>query len=377
MDRSLSRSHTHARSPSWLITAATLTLLCACGGERGDDVLVPGTDNTAPSEVRLTWFGLANWTFKIGDLNIMMDGYMTRIPPGYFQGGSDGLAYTRAPWPVDQGAVRWSHSVLSNKPGSPINLVLTGSSQFDHSFDTAYWASLTKATVIGSRSTCYQLQAQGIPLEQCKPVYGGETFRLNKYVTMRVVRWTHDGSEQYAPRELQHVPTPDADGKLKGGALEDFPNGGGSRGYLFTVKTASKTTLSFFVTDSGAPQGLTVDQITDGINYGKPIERLALAMRGARLKSVDLWIGAGGHAVAAIIAPVLKPRAYVVNHIGNVFVPFEQGNTSPFRDTRLATWLAAKNIALVPPLQYLDAFVLDANGVRPVDNMPMKKMYGF
>jgi hypothetical protein len=31
----------------------------------------------------------------------------------------------------------------------------------------------------------------------------------------------------------------------------------------------------------------------------------------------------------------------------------------------------------VPPLQYLDAFVLDDAGFRPVDNTPMKRVYGF
>ena len=34
-------------------------------------------------------------------------------------------------------------------------------------------------------------------------------------------------------------------------------------------------------------------------------------------------------------------------------------------------------LALVPPAQYLDAFVLDANGYRAVDNAPMKAKYGF
>jgi L-ascorbate metabolism protein UlaG (beta-lactamase superfamily) len=370
-----------ARFATWLACAAALALLTSCGGDDGD-VLVPGTDKHAPSEVRMTWFGVANWTFKIGDLNIMMDGYMTRIPQDYFYGGGGGLAYTKAPWPIDTASVSKIDRVLSAAPGSPVNLLLTGHSHFDHSFDTAYWASLTKATIVGSRTTCYQVQAHGISSDQCKSVYGGETIRLNKYVTMRVVRWNHSGShelnpEQHDPIELQQVPTPDANGNLKGGVAEDFPNGGGNRGYLFTVKTAHRGTLTFFVTNSGAPQDLTTDNITDGINYGKPIDSLARAMSGARLKGVDVWVGAGGQPVAAITVPVLKPKAYVPNHLGSFFVPFEQANTSPFRDTTLATWLAANNIDLVPPLQYLDAFVLDDAGFRPVDNTPMKRVYGF
>jgi hypothetical protein len=199
---------------------------------------------------------------------------------------------------------------------------------------------------------------------------------------MRVVRWNHSGThelnpEQHDPIELQKVPTPDAAGNLRGGVAEDFPNGGGNRGYLFTVKTASNGQLTFFVTNSGAPQDLVTDNITDGINYGKPIDSLKAAMASAGLSAVDLWIGAGGQPVASLAVPVLKPKAFVPNHLGSFFTPFAQGNTAPFNDATLTGYLATNNIALLVPKQYFDAYVLDANGFRQVYNQAMKQAYGF
>lgn len=381
-----------AWTPSTLIVAALLFALPGChsgdddkgggGGTAPDTVLLPNTGAVAPTEVRMTWFGIANWTFKIGDVNIMMDGYMSRIPQDYFYGGGGGLAFTKAPWPIDRPAVDKINHVLSSGPGSPINLLLTGHSHFDHSFDTPYWAQITKAPIVGSRTTCFQNQALGVPEKQCTTVYGGETIVLNKYVTMRVVRWNHSGShelnpEQHDPVELQKVPTPDANGNLRGGVAEDFPNGGGNRGYLFTVKTADNGQLSFFVTNSGAPQDLVTDNITDGINYGKPLDSLKTAMANAGLGSVDVWIGAGGQPVASLTLPVLKPKAYVPNHLGSFYVPFEQGNTSPFTDATLTSQLILNNIGLEVPAQYLDAWVLDATGFRKADNTAMKQAYGF
>jgi L-ascorbate metabolism protein UlaG (beta-lactamase superfamily) len=178
------------------VAAALLALgVYGCGGDDNSSnvveastvQLVPATGKTAPTEVRMTWFGVSNWTFKIGDLNIMMDGYMSRIPQDYFSGGGGGLAVTKAAWPIDKAGVDKVNGVLGSGTGSPINLLLTGHSHFDHSFDTPYWAQATKAPVVGSRTTCFQTQAQNVPAQQCTTVYGGETIQLNNYVNLSSV----------------------------------------------------------------------------------------------------------------------------------------------------------------------------------------------
>jgi hypothetical protein len=371
-----------SRVPSFALAAAALFstfFIAACA--HTDGLNLPSGE--APRAIRMTYFGISNWTFQIGKLNILMDGYMSRIPQDYFSGGGGGLAVTKAGWPIDKAAVDKVNATLAAAPGQPIDLILTGHSHFDHTFDTPYWAKLTGAPVIGSQTTCYQMQALGVPAKQCTVVNGGETIRLNEYVTMRVVLWNHSGThatnpEQHDPVELTAVPKPDANGNLRGGVAEDFPNGGGNRGFLFTVRTASGKPINFFVTNSGSPADLETDTLVNGaINRGSPIASLKKTMADANLTSVDLWIGAGGAPVAALTVPVLHPKVFVQNHLGSFFMPFEKGLTPAFNDATLTTYLAQQNIALMPPVQYLDAFVLDTNGFRPVDNAAMKAVYKF
>ena len=78
--------------------------------------------------------------------------------------------------PPDTAAVREVFDAIGGK--AAVKLLLTGHSHFDHSFDTATWAKLSGARVIGSPTTCLQMRAAGIPARRCTPVYGGEKFTL-------------------------------------------------------------------------------------------------------------------------------------------------------------------------------------------------------
>ena len=68
---------------------------------------------------------------------------------------------------------------------SRISLLLTGHSHFDHSFDTATWSRLTNAPIIGSKTTCLQAQAAGLPQTRCREVLGGERIDIAAGVWMR------------------------------------------------------------------------------------------------------------------------------------------------------------------------------------------------
>ncbi|MEO7668743.1 MAG: thrombospondin type 3 repeat-containing protein, partial [Polyangia bacterium] len=253
------------------------------------------------SHVDITWLSISNVYYELGPLNIMTDGYITRIPMSNFFGGRGGLAFTHTPNLPDVAAVRRVLDVL----GGPlkVNLLLTGHSHFDHSFDTATWSALTGARIIGSKTTCFQAIAQQIASDHCRVVVGGERFTLAEGVTMRVVRWNHSGDatsnpEQHNPIELNAVPIPDpATGGLHGGVSEDFPNGGGGRGYLFTVQ-GSDGPFSWFFQNSASAGDLEAPIVIDGVDYGAPLQNLRAAMADAGLDSVDLWIGTGGAAVA-------------------------------------------------------------------------------
>ena len=123
-----------------------------------------------PDHVSITWMSVTNIYYEIGSLHILTDGFISRIPREEFYGGGGGYAFTR-------------HSHVPNAPavervldalGGPtaVSLLLTGHSHWDHSFDTATWSKLTGAPIIGSKTTCLEAMAQGLPEDRCQPIFG-------------------------------------------------------------------------------------------------------------------------------------------------------------------------------------------------------------
>jgi hypothetical protein len=333
-----------------------------------------------PDHVDITWMSIANMHYQIGALGVLTDGYITRIPESQFHGGGGGYAYTSKPWKPDVAAVS---RVLDAIGGADkVQLLLTGHSHWDHSFDTATWSKLTGAPVIGSRTTCFETQAENLPAERCRAIYGQEKIELADGVTMRVVRWNHSGDpaknwEQHDPVELTDIPRQDpATGGLKAGVAENFPNGGGNRGFLFTVD-GPQGRYSWYFHDSASAVDLDVPIVIDGVDYGAPIENLKKAMRDAGLDSVDLWIGTGGVAVAQLIVPVLKPKAHIPVHWDGLWQPFEAGMPWVFSDPADEDYLAKAGVNLLKPAQYMDKWRLDKAGIKPVPNSSAKSALGF
>src|SRR5215208_5790352 len=228
-------------------------LLLVCGSISFVDTTWLWAASKKPQHVLLTWMSVTNWLCEVGDTRIVTDGYITRIPQEAFSGVSFATA---VPTKQDEPAIRRLIDALGSS--GKIDFILTGHSHFDHSFDTAVWAKLTGARIIGSRSTCLQAVAQGIPSSQCTAVEGGEVFPLGEHLSVRVVRWNHSGDVAtpmgrvlYTPLELMKSPpaTSATDG-LRPGTLQDFPNGGGARAYLFTITTTAGP-VSWFYSNTG------------------------------------------------------------------------------------------------------------------------------
>lgn len=72
-----------------------------------------------------------------------------------------------------------------------------------------------------------QAQAEGLPVDRCTAVVGGERLTLSDGVVLRVIRWNHSGDpaanpEQHNPVELAAVPRPDpVTGGLRAGVDRD------------------------------------------------------------------------------------------------------------------------------------------------------------
>jgi hypothetical protein len=198
---------------------------------------------------------------------------------------------------------------------------------------------------------------------------------------MYVIRWNHSGDpaqnpEQHAPVELAAVPTPDAAGALRAGVAEDFPNGGGNRAYLFTLN-APAGRLSWLFTDSASAVDLREPIIVGGKNYGAPLENLRAAMKSAGIDSVDLWIATGGKAVAELVLPVLRPKAYLPVHWDGLYGAFKAGPPQPYADAALETLLTQAGVRRIVPNQYMDRWRLDRNGIHTLENDSVKRKLGF
>ena len=349
-----------------------IALVSAC-----TSAVIPG-GHPAPDHVDLTWMSITNMYFEIASLGVVVDGYITRVPQDIFIGAS--LERTRVPVKPDSAAVARVLSALGGP--SKVNVLLTGHSHFDHSFDTGAWSMLTGARVIGSKTTCYQVIAQRVPRERCSIVNGGEKIVLADGVTIWVVRWNHSGDPavnpvQHNPLELDAEPGVDpATGGLRVGLAEDFPNGGGNRAYLFVVD-GPHGRFSWFFQNSASPVDLATPIIVAGVNYGAPIENLKAAMRAAGLTFVDLWIGTGGGAVAEMVLPVIKPKAFLPVHWDGLWGAFEAGVTKPYSDPATEAVLTKAGVRLLRPTQYMDKWRLDRDGVRSLENSAVKTALGF
>ena len=355
-----------------LIATAALALSCAFAGAA----------QAAPPTVEMTWMSIANWYFKIGDKRILMDGYITRVPETQFTAApsypKDMYTFTKGGYGVDLPSITKVRDAMVGN--DKVDLLLVGHSHWDHSWDTPAWSRLTGAPMIGGNSSCLQANAQGVMGAQCRSVSGGETILLGDGITMRVVRWNHSGDLtnpiQHFARELYRPPVPDANGNLRAGVGEDYPNGGGNRAFLFTVDSPEGQ-LSFFVNNSASAFDLDKDIVVDGVSYGSPLGNLAAAMNDAGLTKVDAWIATGGKAVAELVVPVLHPRTYLPSHWDGLFNPFWPGMPYPFKDDALLSYLDAERVAFMRPTQYFDKYQLSKSGVAMVDNRAVKGKLGF
>jgi hypothetical protein len=347
---------------------------------------IPGADGQAspaagagPEHVDITWLSVTNVHYRIGARGVLTDGYVSRIPQSAFYGGGGGLAYSRSAYRPDSALVARVLGALGGP--SSIDLLLTGHSHFDHSFDTPTWSELTGAPIVGSRTTCYQAIASRIPASRCTVVEGGESIQLADGVTMWVIRWNHSGDsatnpEQHDPVELAAVPVPDpATGGLRPGVAEDFPNGGGGRAFLFAVD-GPRGRFSWFYQNSASAADLHLPIVVDGVDHGAPLENLRRAMRDAGLDSVDLWIGGAGPPVVELVLPVIRPKAFLPLHWDSFWAPLLAGLQAPFSNPALEQQLAASGVALLRPGQYMDRWRLDRDGVRPMENTAVKRALG-
>jgi hypothetical protein len=75
--------------------------------------------------------------------------------------------------------------------------------------------------------------------------------------------------------------------------------------------------------------------------------------------------------------PILRPRNYLPVHWDGLFGAFADGVPRPYADSSLERLLDASRVRLIKPIQYMDKWRLDRDGIRSIDNSATKKALGF
>lgn len=338
----------------------------------------------APDAVVLTWLSVTNWLVEAGDTRILLDAYLTRVDRRLVaaDGTSSGTAAT------DTADLR--RRLGPALPAGRADWVLIGHAHWDHAFDAPALARLTGARLGGARTVCHQAVALGLDADRCAPLEGGEVFEAGPGVRVRVVRWHHSGDPSSdegrrlsAPLELRAPPAVDpATGGLRPGFLEDYPLGGGARGYLIMAETDTGP-VAIFWSNTGNPAawddvpptdsawfraaGVDIAHLEWNVADRPTRQALAEALRAEGLDGVDLWIGFGGADHVAQVAPVLRPRALIPQHWDDFWVPMDDGPGATFDAEPLAPVLRDAGLRLLVPTRYYERFRVTTEATRPVE----------
>lgn len=116
--------------------------------------------------ITLDWLGTATWRLTIGELVVLLDAYMDRVPD--------------AP-PVG----------LTANEVTKADYVLVGHSHFDHLAGAEVIAQNTGARIIASHESCRVMTEKGVDRAQLMPSSGGERWRLADGITVRVFPSIH------------------------------------------------------------------------------------------------------------------------------------------------------------------------------------------
>ncbi|MHA7869837.1 MAG: MBL fold metallo-hydrolase [Salipiger thiooxidans] len=297
--------------------------------------------------IRMTWFGITNWFYEFGDTGVLVDGVVSPFSEDDAKPNPDQVA--RVLEAMDR--------------GTGVDMIFVGHDHRDHTFDTVEWARQTGAPVYTSAVACEGMISDGLPEDQCTPVYGGETIDVDANTTVRVVRWSHSFRCDA-----------DSNGGTEG--IETF-------GFLFKHETADGP-ISWFMTDSGAggPE-LVTNRIVDGTDYGAPLANLADAVRDADLTGFDLWQGGPESRVvnqARVLVPVFDIKYFMPQHYG-ARGGFDLGTGLHYAfDTaempKLTALMEERGVEPFVSQNYFDAYVYSASGLERVDNAEVKTALG-
>jgi hypothetical protein len=331
--------------------AAIASLIAACGGGGSG-----GVNPNIPTEIRTTWFGISNFHYQVGKTGFILDGEVVNS-------GS-------APSPT---AVAKALTALRKR--GTVDYFLVGHEHGDHALQIPEYAKQTGKPIYAPAAVCQKVAAYGNPASQCTTIKGGETFSLDEYTTVRVVRWLHS---------------------IDCGSVGNGSAGVETFGFLITAQAPDKV-LSIYASDSGAggqelyyPRVVNKGQPNEA-TYGSPFDNLMAAFRASGLSGIDLWQGGPESDVvsqAKIVIPTFKVKYFQPHHLGtrnttvdgkSVGFSLEYGLHFPYLESevpKLTAYLKSVGTTAYNPVNYFDAWSLTGNSFKSVDNADVKATYG-
>lgn len=150
-----------------------LVLLAVWMGSRPDmsEVGIPYAEPaTANSELRVRWLGVSTLLFDDGETQIMTDGFISRPT------ALDLLL--KRPIAPDVQAIK---RTISEQKIDRLAAIMPVHSHYDHAMDTADFALLTGADILGSESTANIARSSSVAPEQIKTVSVGKPYSYGQF----------------------------------------------------------------------------------------------------------------------------------------------------------------------------------------------------
>ncbi|MEO0325551.1 MAG: MBL fold metallo-hydrolase [Myxococcota bacterium] len=294
------------------------------------------------TSVELTWAGVTNWIVQYGETAVLLDAFYSR--PGLRGATPDGLDL--------------ASRVLAAAGIESLDFVLVGHSHFDHAIDAGPVALATGATVIGSQTTCFVAEAQGLGPDRCRAVVQGDVLRLGE-AEVRVVRTLHSSPATLGAFDVYtSVPPENEVARAPTGGALSYRFAFGEGGPSFTYQN------SFAAVDG---------------EDGSSEDYRANLVEGGGL-TADLWItaiGAGFASAPEDLQPYLEaigPRFVIPHHWDGFFASPETGLNGAFTlPSALAP--ALEGVQLEAPVEYFDRWRLEAGALTKIPS-PIQEALG-
>ncbi len=176
-----------------LVASSGIACSSSSGSGSGAD---PARETSTVESVEMVWLGVSNWLVRVGSTTLLFDAYYSR--PAF--GGEphiDGMPQIQR--------------VLQAAGAEQVDAILIGHAHFDHISDLGATALFTGAQAVGTPTTCFVAQAQGLRPERCTVVGDGDLLEYDD-VSIRVVRNGHWWPVERGPgphAELTEPPDPE------------------------------------------------------------------------------------------------------------------------------------------------------------------------